>query len=58
MPLHVEILYNEYDMVGAFSVAALLCLLAIATLMLKAVVERLQPQITDAMAPQTAAARS
>ncbi len=44
MPLHVEILYNEYDFVGAFSVAALLCLLAVATLVLKTLVERLQPQ--------------
>ena len=43
MPLHVEILYNEYDFVGAFSVAALLCLLAVATLVLKALLERLQP---------------
>jgi sulfate transport system permease protein len=44
MPLHVEILYNEYDFVGAFSVAALLCLLAIVTLILKSLVEILQPQ--------------
>ena len=28
MPLHIELLYNEYNFVGAFSVAALLCLLA------------------------------
>ncbi len=47
MPLHVEILYNEYDFVGAFSVAALLCLLAVATLVLKALVERLQPPDVD-----------
>jgi sulfate transport system permease protein len=45
MPLHVEILYNEYDFVGAFSVAALLCLLAVATLVLKSVLERLSPQV-------------
>ena len=44
MPLHVEVLYNEYDFVSAFSVAALLCLLAVATLALKALLERLQPQ--------------
>jgi sulfate transport system permease protein len=44
MPLHVEILYNEYDFVGAFSVAALLCLLAVATLVLKTGLDRLQPQ--------------
>jgi len=35
MPLHIELLYNEYDFVGAFSVAALLCLLALVTLALK-----------------------
>ncbi|WP_309643117.1 sulfate ABC transporter permease subunit CysW [Phenylobacterium sp.] len=44
MPLHVEILYNEYDFVGAFAVAALLCFLAIATLVLKAGLELIQPQ--------------
>ncbi|WP_419720786.1 sulfate ABC transporter permease subunit CysW [Phenylobacterium aquaticum] len=44
MPLHVEILYNEYDFVGAFSVAALLCGLAIVTLALKTLLEILQPQ--------------
>jgi sulfate/thiosulfate transport system permease protein len=44
MPLHVEILYNEYDFVGAFAVAALLCLLAIVTLVLKAGLELIQPQ--------------
>jgi sulfate transport system permease protein len=39
MPLHVEILYNEYNFVGAFAVASLLALLAIVTLVLKALVE-------------------
>jgi sulfate transport system permease protein len=43
MPLHVEILFNEYDFVGAFSVAALLCLLALVTLVLKTLLELLQP---------------
>jgi sulfate transport system permease protein len=57
MPLHVEILYNDYDMVGAFSVAALLCLLAIATLALKAVLERFQPQGLDVVAPMPARLR-
>jgi sulfate/thiosulfate transport system permease protein len=37
MPLHVELLYNEYDFVGAFSVASLLSLLALVTLTLKSV---------------------
>jgi ABC-type sulfate transport system permease subunit len=39
-------------MVGAFSVAALLCLLAVVTLAAKAALERLQPQLSDAIAPQ------
>jgi sulfate transport system permease protein len=43
MPLHVEILYNEYNFVGAFAVASLLALLALVTLAAKALVEwRLQ----------------
>lgn len=39
MPLHVEILYNEYNFVAAFSVASLLALLALVTLVLKTLVE-------------------
>ena len=39
MPLHVEILYNEFNSVGAFAVASLLALLAIVTLVLKSLVE-------------------
>ena len=39
MPLHVEILYNEYNFVAAFAVASLLALLAIATLVLKSALE-------------------
>lgn len=39
MPLHVEILYNEYNFVAAFAVASLLALLALATLAAKSVVE-------------------
>ena len=39
MPLHVEILYNEYDFVGAFAVASLLALLALVTLVLKSLLE-------------------
>jgi sulfate transport system permease protein len=39
LPLHVEILYNEYEFAGAFAVASLLTLLALATLVLKALVE-------------------
>ncbi len=39
MPLHVEILYNEYMFVGAFAVAALLALLGLLTLGAKALLE-------------------
>src|SRR3954470_21810562 len=39
MPLHVEILYNEYNFVAAFAVASLLALLALATLAAKAFLE-------------------
>jgi sulfate transport system permease protein len=39
MPLHVEILYNEYNFVGAFAVASLLTLLALATLVIRKIVE-------------------
>lgn len=39
MPLHVELLYNSYDYVGAFAVAGLLAMLALVTLVLKSVVE-------------------
>jgi sulfate transport system permease protein len=39
MPLHVEILYNEYNFVAAFAVASLLALLALVTLAIKTWVE-------------------
>jgi sulfate transport system permease protein len=39
MPLHIEILYNEYNFVGAFAVASLLTLLALVTLVAKTWVE-------------------
>jgi sulfate transport system permease protein len=39
MPLHVEILYNEYNFVGAFAVASMLALLALVSLALKSFVE-------------------
>src|SRR5204862_1197128 len=39
IPLHVEILYNEYNFQAAFAVASLLAFLALVTLMLKTVVE-------------------
>jgi len=39
LPLHVEILYNEYDFVGAFAVASVLAGLALVTLALKTLLE-------------------
>jgi sulfate transport system permease protein len=39
MPLHVEILYNEYNYAAAFAVASLLTFLALITLALKTFVE-------------------
>jgi sulfate/thiosulfate transport system permease protein len=39
MPLHIEILYNEYQFAAAFSVASLLALLALVTLAAKSFVE-------------------
>jgi len=39
MPLHVEILYNEYNITAAFAVASLLALLAMATLAVKSALE-------------------
>jgi sulfate/thiosulfate transport system permease protein len=39
MPLHVEILYNEYNFVAAFAVSTLLAALALVTLVLKSILE-------------------
>ncbi|WP_107841043.1 sulfate ABC transporter permease subunit CysW [Metasolibacillus meyeri] len=39
MPLHVEILYNEYQFAAAFAVASLMSLLALATLIIKSFIE-------------------
>ena len=40
LPLHIEILYNEYQFAAAFAVASLLALLALVTLVLKTIVEQ------------------
>jgi sulfate transport system permease protein len=50
IPLHVEILYNEYQSVAAFSVASLLALLALATLAIKSIAEWRQQRERDAAA--------
>jgi len=39
IPLHVEILYNEYQSVAAFAAASLLALLALVTLVIKSIAE-------------------
>jgi sulfate transport system permease protein len=39
LPLHVEILYNEYDFVGAFTAASILAVLALVTLAIKSAIE-------------------
>jgi len=45
LPLHVEILYNEYQFAAAFAVASLLALLALVTLGLKSFVEWQQAKV-------------
>jgi sulfate transport system permease protein len=40
LPLHVEILYNEYNFQAAFAVASLLTCIALVTLVLKTIAER------------------
>ena len=47
LPLHVEILYNEYQFAAAFAVASLLALLALVTLGLKSFVEWRQAQVQN-----------
>ena len=48
LPLHVEALYNDYDFTGAFAAASLLAGLAMVTLALKTLLERLGPDETPA----------
>lgn len=56
IPLHVEILYNEYNFAAAFAVASLLALLALLTLAIKSWVEwRVHPQPIESITPEHAA---
>lgn len=49
LPLHIEILYNEYQFAASFAVASLLAGLALVTLVLKFIVERrVQQQLAQA----------
>ena len=52
MPLHVEILYNEYNFTAAFAVASLLALLALVTLAAKTFVEWRSPELRHASLPR------
>jgi sulfate transport system permease protein len=55
LPLHIEILYNEYNVVAAFSLASILALLGLITLALKAFLEwKMQQQIHQSLEPSTA----
>lgn len=55
IPLHVEILYNEYNFVAAFAVASLLAMLALVTLAAKSLVEtRLHNDSSKTLEPATA----
>ncbi|PKN13847.1 MAG: sulfate ABC transporter permease subunit CysW [Deltaproteobacteria bacterium HGW-Deltaproteobacteria-4] len=52
IPLHVEILYNEYNFVAAFAVASLLAILALLTLVAKSLVEwKARQEMAAALAP-------
>lgn len=51
MPLHIEILYNEYQFAAAFAVASLLAFLALVTLALKYWVERNAASRTQVAVP-------
>ena len=60
IPLHVEILYNEYQSVAAFAAASLLALLALVTLAIKSAAEWRQEQARKASAdlpPEKSTAR-
>jgi len=50
LPLHIEILHSEYNYVGAFASASILALLALVTLVAKAVLERRHPELRAGVA--------
>jgi sulfate transport system permease protein len=55
IPLHVEILYNEYNVVAAFAMASLLALLGVVTLIAKTLLEmKVQEQLRSTLEPTTA----
>jgi sulfate transport system permease protein len=54
VPIHVEILYNEYAFQASFAVASLLAVVAVVTLVLQTVVEQRQRRVLDAAIPGAA----
>jgi sulfate transport system permease protein len=52
LPLHIEILHNEYNPVGAFATASLLAMLALVTLVAKSLLELRQPELRQGVARQ------
>ena len=58
MPLHIEILYNEYNATAAFAVASLLALLAVVTLAARAALESRTPELKRATAARPGPALS
>jgi len=52
LPLHIEILHSEYNYVGAFASASILALLALVTLLAKAVLERRHPELRAGITPR------
>jgi sulfate/thiosulfate transport system permease protein len=51
LPIHVEILYNEYAFQASFAVASLLALVAVVTLVLQTVVEQRNRRVLDSAIP-------
>src|SRR5580658_6058804 len=52
LPLHIKILYSDYNYVGAFATASLLAMLALVTLVANALLERRQPELRAGAARQ------
>lgn len=50
LPLHIEILHNEYNYAGAFATASILAMLALVTLISKALLERRHPELRAGIA--------
>lgn len=58
IPLHVEILYNEFNIAGAFVCASVLALLAIATLVIKTIIEWRQNTLVARSLARTKSAKT